>query len=515
MLKVLTQYYEATADPRVLPVVQKYLAYRLSMLSAVPSTEWAKYRWGDELLNVFWLYNRVGDPKLLQLAEGIHSQGFDWDAHFDNFRYTDKVPKAETTMATHGVNNAMALKNSAVYSLLSHKDSDRTAIYQALSILDRYHLLPNGVHSADEHYAGRDPSQGTEWCAVAEAMFSYEHLLAMFGDPNFGDRLERVALNAWPGTFSADMWGYQYDQQPNQVLCSLLQREFETNGPEANLYGLEPNYACCLGNMHQGWPKFTASLWMATPDDGLAVAAYAPSEVNTVVRGGLQVSIIEDTEYPFRDNIRLTVNPKSPGEFPLELRIPAWAERAEIAVNGKRLAGVRPGTFHRVQREWRAKDVVEIVFPMRVRTSRWYHNSVALERGPLVFALNIGEKWTKLRDKSPATDWDIYAPSRAADWEVHPTTRWNYGLALDSTDPDKSLSVEEKPIGDSPFSPESHAVLMRIKAREIPEWKLVDGSAGPLPTSPVTATRPEETVTLIPYGCAKLRITAFPQLGKG
>ena len=186
LLKVLTQYYEATADPRVLPVMQKYLAYRLRELSAVQSKQWAKYRWSDELLSVFWLYNRVGDPSLLQLAEAIRSQGFDWNAHFEDFRYTFKVPKADTNMANYGVNNGMALKSATLYSLLSHSDSDRTAIYQALSMLDQYHLLPNGVHSADEHYAGLNPSQGTEICAVAEAMFSFEHLIAILGDPHFG-----------------------------------------------------------------------------------------------------------------------------------------------------------------------------------------------------------------------------------------------------------------------------------------------------------------------------------------
>jgi hypothetical protein len=512
MLKVLTQYYEATADPRVLTLMQKYFAYRLRMLSAMPSKEWAKYRWGDDILTVFWLYNRVRDPSLLQLAEGIHSQGFDWNAHFNNFRYTFKVPKAETTMATHGVNNAMALKSAAVYSLLSHSDSDRTAIYQALSMLDRNHLLPDGVHSADEHYAGLNPSQGTELCAVAEEMFSYEHLIAILGDSHFGDRLEKIAFNAWPGTFSADMWAHQYDQQPNQVLSSLRQREFETNGPESNLFGLEPNYACCLCNMHQGWPKFTASLWMATADDGLAAVTYAPSEVRTLVRGGVQVSIVEDTDYPFRDNIRLTVNPESPVEFPLELRIPAWAEAADISINGKRLSGVQPGTFHRVRREWRPKDVVEVRFPMHVRSSHCYHDSVALDRGPLVFSLKIGENWKKLRDKSPSSDWNVYAKSPAADWEVNPTTSWNYGLLIEPEEPEKSVIVEEKPIGDNPFGPESNPVLMRIKARQIPDWILVNGSAGPLPASPVTAATPEETVTLVPYGSAKLRITAFPWL---
>jgi DUF1680 family protein len=512
MLKALTQYCEATGDPRVVPVMQKYFAYRLRLLSDLPSAKWAKYRYGDELVSVFWLYNRTGDPSLLELAKGIHAQGFDWNAHFENFRYTFKVAKGEPTMATHGVNNAMALKNSVVYSALSHEDSDRMAIYQALSMLDQYHLLPNGVHSADEHYAGLNPSQGTELCAVAEAMFSLEHLIAILGDPHFADRLEKITFNAWPGTFSADMWAHQYDQQPNQVLSSLEKRDWGTNGPESNLFGLEPNYACCLGNMHQGWPKFTASLWMATPDDGIAAVLYAPCEVRAQVKGGVPVAIVEDTEYPFRGNIRLTVNPESPVEFPLELRIPAWAEATEVSVNGKSLPDVQPGTFHRVQREWRANDVVEVTFPMKVRATRSYHESVALERGPLVFSLKIGEDWKKLRDKVPGTDWDIYAKSPAADWEVHPTTDWNYALVIDPLQAEKSVTVEENPIGDRPFSPESNPVLMRIKARKLPDWSLLDGSAGPLPPSPVTTAEPDEVVTLAPYGCAKLRITAFPWL---
>jgi uncharacterized protein len=238
---------------------------------------------------------------------------------------------------------------------------------------------------------------------------------------------------------------------------------------------------------------------------------YAPCEVRTQVRS-VPVSILEDTEYPFRGNIRLMVNPESPVEFPLELRIPAWADAAEVSINGKSISDVRPGTFHRVQRKWRAQDVVEVAFPMKVRSSRSYHDSVALERGPLVFSLQIGEEWKKLRDKTPGADWDIYAKSSAADWEVHPATSWNYALLINPAEPEKSVDVEEKPLGDSPFSPESNPVLMRIKARKLPDWSLVDGSAGPLPPSPVTTTEADEVVILVPYGCAKLRITAFPWL---
>ena len=94
-------------------------------------------------------------------------------------------------------------------------------------------------------------------------------LFSVFGDPSFADRLERVAYNALPATFAPDMWSHQYDQQVNQVQCTVNPEHlFTTNGPESNLFGLEPNFGCCTANMHQGWPKLAAHLWMKTRGRG-------------------------------------------------------------------------------------------------------------------------------------------------------------------------------------------------------------------------------------------------------
>ncbi|MGA3325704.1 MAG: beta-L-arabinofuranosidase domain-containing protein [Terriglobia bacterium] len=499
MLKVLTQYQEATGDPRVIPLMQKYFAFQARHLNDRPLKEWAIFRWHDEVLSILWLYNRTGDPSLLDLARRLHDLGHDWEAQFADFRYTGKTAKTDGTLANHGVNNGMAMKAAAVWWLLTGEKKDREGLSQMLTALDRYHGLPNGIFSADEHYAGLDPSQGTELCAVVEAMFSLETDISILGDPSLGDRLEKIAYNALPGTLTPDLWGHQYDQQPNQVMVSVANRRWSTNGPDSNLFGLEPNYGCCTANMHQGWPKFAANLWMATADGGLAAVAYGPSEVSTRVADGVPVSIAETTDYPFRETVNLEVKTPQPVKFPLMLRIPGWAAGATVAANGAALEGVKSGEFYRVEREWKTGDTVELHFPMHVVNSTWYNNSIALERGPLVFSLKIGESWSRLRQSGPATDWEVY-----------PTTPWNYALVVDQKNAAPSFTVTELPVGDQPFSLEGAPVEIAVKARRLPEWQIEDDSAGPLPVSPVTSKRPVETISLVPYGAAKLRITAFP-----
>jgi hypothetical protein len=499
MLKVLTQYQEATGDARVIPLMQKYAAYQLEKMKTIPLKEWAIYRWQDEAVSLIWLYNRTGDERALELARLLHGQGYDWRSAFEIFPYREKSVKGQTSLNTHVVNTAMGLKTAGVYSLISGDAAERASIFQTLRNLDQYHGMPSGIFSGDEHLAGRSPVQGTETCAVVESLFSLENLMAVVGDAALGDRIEKIAYNALPGTFSGDMWAHQYDQQPNQVMVTLERRAWTTNGPESNLYGLEPNFGCCTANFHQGWPKLTASLWMATPDDGLAAVIYAPSEVNALVRGGVRVTVREETDYPFRDSVRMVVNPARSTAFPLVLRVPAWAAQATIKVNGAVEKPVKAGEFHRIERTWQAGDRVEIRFPMPVEAVRGFNNGVTIQRGPLVYSLKIGEDWRKLRDKAPA-----------ADWEVRPTTPWNYALVVDDRRPAQSLRFTERPVGQWPFTPDGAPVTVAAKARRVPEWGMDGASAAPPPVSTVKNGEAVETVTLIPYGAAKLRITVFP-----
>ena len=145
---------------------------------------------------------------------------------------------------SHVVNRAMMLKSGPLYALISGLDSDRNASAEAIRQLYNHHGTATGMH-----------------------------LHTIFGRhfAEFCDILEELALNALPATFSPDMNYHQCVQQVNQVArVAHDPPAYLTNGSEANLFGVEPNFFCCTANMQQGWPRFAQSLF-AVGEDGITV----------------------------------------------------------------------------------------------------------------------------------------------------------------------------------------------------------------------------------------------------
>lgn len=502
MLKVLKQYHDATNDSRVIDLMLKYARYQHKTLPATPLGHyswWGSQRGADNLLVVYWLYNHTGEKFLLDLANSIHKQTYDWTNTFLN---TELVQK---TYGFHCVNLAQGIKSPVIYYQQHPEQKYLDAVHTAFRHIREYHGQAQGMYGGDELMRGNDPVQGSELCSSVEMMFSLENMIAITGDVSMMDHLEKVAYNALPTQIDDEYMNRQYYQQANQVMVSRHHRNFVTayEGTD-QVFGLLTGFPCCTTNMHQGWPKFVQNLWLATEDRGLAALVYGPSEVKARVGDGTEVHFVEETNYPFEDQVTFTYKTKKQVLFPLHLRIPSWCEEAVIRVNGEKWMTARGGQVVNVNRTWKANDKVTLVLPMKVKISRWFNQSAAVERGPLVYALKIKEDWKTV----PGTDrFGSYK-------EVRPLSPWNYGLAESVIrNPDSLLQVTvKKGTAANPWNLENAPIEIKTKGKRIPEWKLYNETAGPLPYSMIRYLKEqkEEEISLIPYGCTTLRITQFP-----
>jgi hypothetical protein len=215
------------------------------------------------------------------------------------------------------------------------------------------------------------------------------------------------------------------------------------------------------------------------------------------------VTLDEQTRYPFGDSVKFEIHTSRPATFPLVLRVPRWCESASARVNGILQSGFDTTGFATIWREWRDGDVVDLDLPVRVQAREGQRGSISIQRGPLTFALHVGERWQKLPARAPSTE-------PFADWEVYPTTPWNYALVIDPQAPEDGLRLTTDRIAPRPFSAENPPLRLAAQARLVPGWTMAGLSAGPTPPSPVAVDTPIEDVTLVPYGCARLRVTELP-----
>ena len=489
--KALVVYHDCTGDGRIEEAVYRALKqFHYFNQHNMTTFKWAHARWYECMISITWLYERRPEKWLLELAHLLEVQGIDY------FKLNDYVkPKAEYwSLYNHVVNLAMSLKTDAVMSMLDGRNPERRA-ERFLTTLCKYHGNVNGHFNGDECLAGTSPNRGTELCGVVEAMYSYELISLTTMNTAWMDRCERLAFNALPATISDDMWTHQYDQLSNQPYCVPYDAEkthFATNGRRSHIFGLMPNCGCCTANFNQGFPKFALSCFMKA-EDGIAVASLAPCSVTTDIDGS-NVTVETRGLYPFRDSVTVSVKASKPTHFKLYIRIPAFFDGA--TVDGKT---AKVGEYYIIDREF-YNDEINIALSAEPRFVKRDTLS-AVVRGALTYTLPVKERWEKVEYESdgverkfPYCDYYIYAESE-----------WQYGFS------DTYLKYAEKDGYISAFSSRSPLTSVTVKVKPI-NWGFEKGityiaAKTPKSRNPIGE---EQTVELVPYACAKLRMTELP-----
>ncbi|GHC78242.1 RICIN domain-containing protein [Streptomyces flavofungini] len=495
LLQALRSHEELTGDERIVPLMSRFLRFMNAQGPDAFNSGWVSKRWGDGLDVAFWLYNRTEEPFLLDLADTMHTHGVDWSAGIADW---------------HNVNVAQGFREPAQYALRSGKDAHTRAAYRNYATaIGTYGQFPGGGFAGDENARPGfgDPRQGFETCGIVEFMASHELLTRITGDPVWADLCEELAFNLLPAATDPAGSGVHYITSANSI---GLDNRRKTEGQFQNGFAMQAfqpgvdQYRCCPHNYGMGWPYFTGELWLATPDRGLAAAMYAPCRVTARVGDGTSVTITEDTDYPFKETITLTLAMTEPARFPLRLRIPGWCDRPHLSVNGTRLRAPDGPAFAEVERTWRNGDRVTLRLPQRTTVRTWKNGAVSVDHGPLTYSLRIGESY----ERYAGTDAFPHLAVRA-------TTPWNYALAPDPQQ-DLSFSAEPGPLTDDPFTQAGTPVRIRGRARRLKEWVAdAEHVVAPLQRGPARATGAQEEVALIPMGAARLRVTAFPTAAPG
>ena len=499
MLYAYRAYYEATKDPRVLNLIARYFQWELRLDDQkFFNGGWGAARDSDNMDMVLWLYNRTGDHTLLDLARKLMSAGDSW-MHAPN--------------GGHNVAFAQGFRKPAVSYQVNHDPEYLKQMENNYNgIYDIYGQVPGGMFGGDEfaRLGHTDPHQAIETCGVVEMMFSDEILLRITGDLKWMDRCENIAYNTLPATTTADFCALRYLTAPNQS-NSDARSKFPTFADGGPMQVMDPrSHRCCQHNLACAWPYFTESLYEATPDSGLAAMMYAPCSVTARVGTGSIVTIDQITQYPFADQVTLAVSIDKATGFPLYLRIPNWCNHPSIELNKQVVPITASGSrLVKISRVWRQGDQIRLSFPMEIAITQWSknHNGVSVNRGPLTYSVKIDEAMVP----TPAQKtWPAY--------EIHPGSPWNYGLLLNRSSISSNFQVITRPFFDEnqPFSLNGAPIELKVQAKQITNWtENLFGVVDTLQSSPVASDEPIRTITMIPMGCGRLRMSALPVIGEG
>jgi len=494
MLFNLQDYYEYSGDERVINLMTNYFKYLKTWPDSIfLKGFWPSMRAGDMLYSVYWLYNRTGESWLLQFAEKINNKTARWDLGIASW---------------HNVNIAQAFRQPAIFWMQSKNPLDLLATERNWQkVREMFGQVPGGMYGSDENcrlgYDG--PRQAIETCSLVEEMLSDEILIRATGDLQWADRCENVAFNNLPAAFTADMKALRYLTAPNMPQSDKESKSpgIQNSGP---MFWMNPFlHRCCQHNSGHGWPYYAENLWYATPDNGLAAILYSASNVTAKVGSGIKVTITEETSYPFDGIIKFIVSTTQEVQFPIYFRIPGWCDKPLISINGRKVKiAASTHSYIRIERSFNEGDEIILTLPMDISVTEWEknRNSVSVNYGPLTFSLKIKERYVQ---SGGTNEWPA--------WEIFPDSPWNYGLQLDETNPTGSFELVRKawPESDMPFTCDNVPVVIKAKARKIPEWQLnVKGLVNEIQQSPVRTTEPLETVILVPMGAARIRVSAFP-----
>ena len=390
LLQGAIAYYRATGDRKLLDAGIRFVddflipnygpAPKKPIVSGHPEIE----------MGLIELYRITGDKRQLDLA-GYILQG---DARIELperrtiYMFSGTPFTARTKMQGHAVRAMYACCGATDYYLETGdpeylqtlnnlwNDMTTTKMYVTGGVGSR----SDGEAFGDAYELPNFRAYGESCAAIGNMMWNWR-MLAVTGDAKFTDVIERALYNGINSGMSLD----------GTLYCYRNPLAFD---PSTGDKIRNPWYdvTCCPPNLERTFGSLPGYFY-STSADGIYAHLYDNSELNWHLENGVGLKVVQKTSYPWDGNVEIAVTPAEATEFTFYVRIPGWADHAQVAVNAKTLAGATPGQYLPIRRRWSPGDVIQLkieVVPQVIAANpRVADDSgrVAIQRGPLIYCL--------------------------------------------------------------------------------------------------------------------------------
>ena len=515
--RAMLSYYEATGRQEVLEAVHKGLV-------------WFCETWKDHKTDyvgsiiieaMVIVYAYTGDERLIQFSE-------DWIAWLeDNSHWQNKISQYLSDDLPYNSMHVVAygedMKHPGIlYCATGNETYKKASLNAVAKAMRKIVQATGGPSSCGEYLSPKGSSNETEYCNFSTWSNSYSWYAMITGEAGWGDQIERIIFNGAQGARKKDERASAYMTAPNQLHANNTSAIYCT-GYDLGAYAPCAHIACCPAQTVRIIPEFIRGICMLDDDRQPYLFCYGPASVKSDV-----ISFEMDTLYPFRDTITLTITDAKAQT--LSLRIPEWCKKPAVTVNGA-AAGLfyNENGFAKLTTPLNTGDTVVIHFPMEVVINQIDDSDNAskfpmcIERGPLVYALPVPEKWTPIagRPITPLPEgwtwWAVNADFKSVgdpgDLRFDAYIKSPWAKAIGDQVLPSHITVEEHEVDgyvweNPPISlqvPLYHApyVYMTTASRTHETWEI-----------PARTVGEAQMCKLVPHGCTNLRITFLPRAAR-
>jgi DUF1680 family protein len=231
-----------------------------------------------------------------------------------------------------------------------------------------------------------------ETCAnLCNAMFS-NRMMGIKEESRYADIIELVLYNSGLSGISLEGKDYFYSN-PLRMVNNSRNYGVHDNATESPVREPYLECFCCPPNLVRTICK-TSGWAYNLSENGVAVVLFGGNNLDTTMLDGSKLKLSQDTDYPWKGLVKITVDECKNSAFDIKIRIPKWAVGSTLKVNGEDAGvNVNPGNFATIIRTWRAGDTITLDMPMEVKRLEGHNrieetrNQIAVKRGPIVYCI--------------------------------------------------------------------------------------------------------------------------------